>query len=336
MSSYSGTPLVVDEDLRSLLSIGRWGFGVTLGLLLAWLGLDWWVPAPLLVATIAMEGWLLVRSDRAVRLDVHPDRVVVDDRFAPRVTVGVEQIVTCSLLHRRRGDAFEMVIVLGSERGVLLAVAAQGGPPRADSIDVDAIDALLGAGGGLLRSFAAPPRAVRQRFADPKVIDALVAFAPEAARGRGGLRLWRGAAPELTVFGMHAQPADAWLILDGGGAKIVAADGQARSTLDGEPRFAWAEREASLLHGEGEEAATRLPMLCVHWPSGTQIAVPAPAASGAEVTTHLDHPSWHTHAAEGAILLSWLAAAGYRPEPPPVQRAPASDTSSDPLGAPPE
>lgn len=323
-----GEPLEVDQVLRPMLGFLRWVVGLTVGALFWCMGWLWWVPVPLVVATLAMEGVLLFRSDRAIRLTIGPDRIVSDDRFAPTLTVRADDIHTCVILERPRGPGHEAVVVLGSTTRPLMALAFQLDAPLGRGVEVDAIDAHLQAGAGVLRSVAPGTRTLRQRFHDRKALDALLALVPEAATHRIGLRLWRGAAPELTVFGHHATNADAWMVVEGDRYRVTDPGGEPLTEgalrLDG---VRTARRDALLLRvagAEGPDLGT-LPLLVLDL-DGLSLAIPAPARSGEAVPA--DEALVHTHAPEAAALLARLHTDAEVPPPW------AGDTAQTPPGAP--
>jgi len=345
--SFRGEPYVVDIVLRPVLSGARWVVGVALGGLLWWLDLILWVPVPVVVSTAIMETWLALRSDRPIRIDIDGERLVVDDRFAPTLTVFRDRVRACTVLHQPRKDAgragHEVVVVVAGPASVLLAIAVQTPELPAlgsTAVDVARQDACLGARAGLLRATAPVTRICRQRVHDADLVHAIVDWAGPAAEGRRALRVWAGPAPELSPFGLHPQDATGLLLLDNDGWQLELDD----ETRCG-PRSARGarvvEREAILLGVEGEEAPSAgvLPLLVVTLAaqdgSSLHVAIPAPGHGGRE---HPEAPleAFHTHAPEGAVLLAWLEEVGALPElPSPPDREPSpiqGDTPSTGLG----
>ena len=322
-----GQPLVVDTFLRPLLGGARWLLGLFAGALLFWMEWYLWVPLPLLVATALVEAVLLVRSDRPIALSVSEDRIVVDDRFAATLTVRVGDVRTCVVLERARAGGTEVVVVLGGERRPLLAVAFQLDEAPQVGVDVEAVDVHLQAQAGLLRATAPATRAIRQRFHDRRALEALLSVVPDEAKRRIGLRLWRGAAPTLSVFGHHTAEHDLWMLCEDESYQVVDADGavvhRGRLHVDA---VGTAEREAILLQVAGERGADlgRLPLLVVVL-DGLQLAIPAPARAGLPPAPFDD--LHHTHAPEAAALLARLTPTG--PDMPPPW---AGDTPPAPQG----
>jgi hypothetical protein len=325
-----GTPLVVDTILRPLLGGVRWFVGLVGGGLLYLLGLSWWVPVPLVLATVVIEVVLALRSDRAIRADLTDDKLVVDDRFSPTLTIRRDDVHTAVVLSRRRGEGHEVVVVLGSRRRVLLAIAFQLAESPAEAVDVDAVDVHLQAQAGILRAVAPPTRAVRQRFDDRAFYDALLQWVPGDARRRVGLRLWPGSSPPLTVFGHHADDAPRWMVCEGDRYEVVDAEGEVVAqgalvvrTVD------TARRDAVLLRVAGldEPDVGTLPLLLLGLDGGLTLAVPAPARAA---ESHEDAPeqAHHTHAPEASALLHRLAPADM---PPPW----ADDTGEPTVESPP-
>lgn len=339
--TFRGEPYVVDVLLRPILSAGRWVVGALLGALLFWLQWWWWVPVPLVLATALIEAYLVLRSDRPVTLTFDDAKVVVDDRFAATLTVFRDRIHAVTVLTRERPsgaeDGHEVVTVFSSDRRVLLAIAVQQTvPPPPCAIDVDLLDRFLGAQAGLLRAVAPATRTCRQRVHDPALTQALIDFAPEAARARQALRLWAGDAPSLSPFGLHDTEPDALMLLEGDRFQVVDAEGVeiCSGRLD-DVHHTVHLREAVLLRvaGEDDAQAGQLPLLVLHLP-GIRVAVPAPARVD-EVSAPPPGLLHHTHAPEGAVLLAALQRLGHLPttlrEASPMQSPAPSDT---PLGRP--
>ena len=323
-----GTPLQVDTFLRPILGIGRWVFGLGGGALLALLGWWWWVPVPLLLATAALEVLMVFRSDRAIRLRIDDDKLVVDDRFGPTLTIRWPDVHTVTVLERPRAGGWEVVFVLGGTRRVLCSLALQ----RATAVDrghhVDEVDVHLGANAGLLRATAGAARAVRQRFHQADAFDALWQRLPPAAHGRDGLRVWRGAAPPLSPFAHHTSEPDGWMVLSDTGFVLTDAAGAHLAEGPLELQDWWVtEREAVLLRVAGADDADvgLLPMLVLDLGTA-RVAIPAPLLA--------DHPRkrpaaddlLHTHAPEAVALIRRLGPTWGADMPPPW----ASDTAHAP------
>jgi len=348
--TFRGEPYVVDIVLRPLLSAVRWAVGVGLGALFWWLELIWWVPVPVVVATVVLEGWLLLRSDRPIRITMDGDKLVIDDRFAATLTVFRDRVRAVTVLHQPRSDAgrpgHELVIVVLGERRVLAAVAVQtvelpALPPGA--VDVARMDGWLGAGAGILRAVAPLPRICRQRVFDRSLVAAVAEWAGSEALDHRGLRLWSGASPDLSPFGFHTDEATGILRL--GAERWTFQDLDGRERTGGRQCAGWqlAEREAVLLGlaGTDEPVPGVLPLLVLTLPaddgSTLRVAVPAPAHGGEE-RTPVDDDVFHTHAPEGAVLLAWLDEVGALPAdlpvPPDLESEPRPDEGDTPKAAP--
>ena len=342
--TFHGEPYVVDIVLRPVLSGARWLIGVGLGVLLFWLDFVLWAPIPVLVTTALMEAWLALRSDRPVRVVVDGERLVVDDRFAPTLTIFRDRVHALTVLHQPRShggaDGHELVMVLCSERRIEMALAAQVTtlpPLRGGAIDVARQDRRLGAQAGLLRAMAPLGRSCRQRIHDPALLEAVWAWTPPEARSRQALRLWRGPEPELSPFGLHTEEPhgvlvlheDHWSLLDGDDRQQRGPRRCARAML--------AERHAILFGVDGTEDATSgvLPLWMLVLPSddGEEliVAVPAPTHAGTELPTCGSH-ALHTHAPEGAVLIAWLDEVGQLPAS--TDRGPSRMDTDTPSAAP--
>ncbi len=334
--SFRGEPYVVDVVLRPLLSGLRWVVGVGLGGLLWWLDLVLWVPVPVIASTALLEGWLALRADRPIRIELERERLVIDDRFAATMTVFADRVRGLTIVHQPRVDAgragHEVVLVLASERRVLAAIALQVAElPTlpAGAVDVEAIDILLGARAGLLRAMAPATRICRQRVHDPALVDALARWVSDDARAHRALRLWSGAAPELSPFGLHVDDAGGVLLLGLDRWTFADDDGATRSGPRRCDRWHVAEREAVLFGVDGQEEVAEgvLPLLVLvlACDDGDGLAIAIPAPCRAEDRAPLPEGVHHTHAPEGAVLLAWLREAHALPRdlgPAGVQEGP--------------
>jgi len=333
VARLTGEPLQVDTFFRPVAGLVRWAVGLSGAAVLALLGQWWWVPVPLVVATLVMEVVLIFRSDRPIVVDIGPEKLVIDDRFAPTLTIRWERVHTQTILQRPRGDGWEVVVVLGSERGVLCSLALQCDEPHPDHVDVDEVDRFLGAQAGLLRATAPPGRAVRQRFsATATDLQQLLAGVPPASTDRHGVRLWRGEAPDLSPFGLHTGSPDAWMVFDEAALTYQVVDEEGASFAEGELRLVdwWVTaRQAILLRVAGEDdlAAGHLPLLVLDL-GGIRVAVPAPLLADHPRQRPPDGNLHHTHAPEASALIGALTASRRRDMPPPW----ATDTPPGPGG----
>ncbi len=348
--TFHGEPYVVDIVLRPLLSAARWVVGVGLGSLFWRLELIWWVPVPVIVATVALEGWLLLRSDRPIRITIDGEKLIIDDRFAATLTVFRDRVRAVTVLHQPRSDAgrpgHEIVVVVLGERRVLAAVAVQTTDLPAlpeGAVDVARADAWLGAGAGILRAVAPLSRICRQRVFDRSLVAAVAEWAGDEALGRRGLRLWRGPSPDISPFAFLTDEATGVLRLGAERWTFQDLDGQERTGPRRCAGWQLAEREAVLLGlaGADEPVPGVLPLLVFALPANDgatlRVAVPAPAHGGQEQTP-VDDDVFHTHAPEGAVLLAWLEEVGALPVdlpvPPDPESEPRPDEGDTPTAAP--
>ena len=326
-----GKPLEVDTFIRPLLGGGRWLVGLAGGGLLSWLDLWWWVPAPLVLATAAMEGVLLFRADHAIALRLDDQKLVVDDRFSPTLTIRWLDVLATTVLYQRRGDGWEVVVVLGSDRRVLCSVAFQLSEPPDFGYDVEQVDAHLGAQAGILRATAPPGRAVRQRMHDADGLEQLLGFVRPPLGECDCLRLWSDEAATLSPFGHYTQPPSLYMLLTPGTWDLVHPEEGRIATGDCALTDWWVTTvEAVLLRVEGadEPALGVLPLLVLDL-GEIQIAVPAPKLGGEHPRWRPPHPALtYTHAPEAVALITRLSTSWGPGMPPPW----ASDTPCSPGG----
>ncbi len=295
--------------LRPAVRVVQLGVALPLTALLAWLGLWWWLPVPLAGSFLLYEWFFWSRGDRPVVLTLDADRVeVVDPLLDRRATVDLARAHAANCLYRRAEPGFvDGFVVLYDHAGPFFALQvhlSEGAfTPAPEDVDLDACNAVLGSISGVRRALAPPEATVRQVVRSDEVLPWLRRAIPAAAWRRTAFRFWRGAEPELDLFGYHVGPADGACFVDGDRVTFTDLPGEARALQAVEPQVA--ERRAVMFRVEGgtaREAPERVP-LWVQPVGGRAVAIPAPlAADLARAATPSD--AWlHTHPPEGAALL---------------------------------
>lgn len=326
MVKLTGTPIVLDQMLRPLVRVVQVAVAGVATLVLAWFGLWWWVPVPIVVTTVAYELFFWSRGDRPVVLALESDRLVLTDPRAggdgarPRELALPLHDVHTATLHVRpapSGDRVEAVVVLTDTERVRFAVrflVEPGLPLRHEDVQADVMDNLVGGYGGLLRALAPADVTCRQTIDDPagQAIRWLRERLPAGAWQRSAARVWRGTAPVLDTFGLHVGPPDGLLVLDGDAWSLHTADGELSQGLVTLVRSGRATRQVGLvrkpdllgdapLH-ELPIDEVDLPLLVLDLDEGLTLAVPATVAGKRGDVRVPEGTWWHTHVPEGAAL----------------------------------
>lgn len=312
-----GTPdrslTVFDRVLRGLLTL----IGVTFGGALAWLELWTWVPIPLAALLVLHMAWAWWRADRPVQLHL-ADRTLTlkDPKLGTRKEIPLSEVRAATLhLRKRTADRSELAVVLhGRSHSAPVLTALRftvepGVTTRPHDVSVDAMDGLIGGYGGLLPGLAPAGVRVRQTFDDPanQFVQHLREALPAPAWQRTAVRVWRGEAPELDLFGLHATPPDGLLILEEDTWTLELHGEPARSGVIGLLRVTRAVRTAKLIHHNNANTATvqqmELPLMLLELDEGITVAVPAPVAELSGKPTPLNPDLLHCHVPEGGAVL---------------------------------
>ncbi len=313
---FAGTPRTLDDALRPAVRVVQLGLGGLASVVLWWWGALWLAPTPLIASFIAYEFFFWRRADRPLSVRLGPEVLTIHDRGRGQtLTVSRESIVATDVWVRDTAHGSrEAVVRLSDVSGPLVAVRMLGAPPAAALgpavVDADAADAALGGLAGVQRAVTPFDTLVRQPI-PVAALQPLLEWADPATRDRTVVRLWRGDAPPLDLFGLHQGPHDAVLALDGPRWELWDVDGtslQAGTLLQG-LTVATRARATVLLHFEGDEAVSDEAELAM-WLfelGTTRIAVPAPLASDHEPRRAAEATDLHTSLPEGAALLWHLA-----------------------------
>lgn len=310
-----GNPEQLDIVLRVL---ARWilvPIALLATALTAWFAGRYWAPLPIVVCTLGYQFFFWFRGDRSIRLQLSPDGVIsLKDRKAGQNTELSLREVTSAKAHYRpfSNDRNEVVVTLANDSQVLLGLRFLVGksvPMLPQDVDVDAMDRLIGAYGGLLPSLVPAQARCRQTIDDPA--GQALAWLRERLGDRWGVtsvRVWKGKEPKLDLFGLHEGPSDGLLTLEGDQWTLRTNTG-ARSGFTF-LRSSATQRTVDLTQpgqrlksGEPVTAPVDLPCLLLELAPEIQINFPAPTLAAELRQIPLDDDMLHMHAAEGGALL---------------------------------
>lgn len=313
-----GTPIQLDLYLRPLVRAIQVTVGMIPTVVLLFYGQWWWAPVPLALSFVLYEAFFWSRGDRPIKFELG-DTIVLDDPAADRRReIRPEQVHAVTVHHRARGgDRSEVVVVLASRTDILLSVRFLVEPdvrlPKS-AVDVELMDELLGGYGGLVAPTASPTERCRQTIDDPtgQALRWFRANLPTAAWRRRAARVWRGAAPKLDAFGLHADAPAGLLVLQGDDWALhengetlrgtITLVSSARTTRTVE--LARKPREGETLKpGEFLTEEVDVPVLVLELDEALSLAMPAPLAGLVGQHREPDDALLHCHVAEGGALL---------------------------------
>jgi hypothetical protein len=315
MIQLKGTPLLLDVMLRP---IGR-GIQLVVAAILTAIVvmLEWWavLPLPLAFSYFAYEFFFWRRGDRACRIRLGEFLGFEDAVRGQRRDLDPAEVY-CAKLHYRRSsvEGYAICVVLAGVDGVHFAVQLDevlNFEPQPWDIDADTTDAVLGGYGGMVRALAPQEAVCRQivRDRDGRLVTWLrERLQPEAWR-RTGLRVWRGEAPDLDLFGYHIGEPDGWCVIEGQEIRVSTGGGEVISAKLSPSRCWTSERQAVLFQpgGEGELDPQLIPLLILDF-EGLQLAVPAPIVGANESAKPAQRDFLHVHVPDGAAALwhTWM------------------------------
>lgn len=304
-----GAPKEFDTFLRPPARFVHVTFGALATALLFWLGFFWIAPLPFALGFVWYEWFFWSRGDRPFEVSLHPDGTVeVYEPFKDlRWSADLSKTRAATIVYRATGDGHhDCVAVFSDERGVQLALQFRinGFEPRPEDVNADLWDAVFGGLSGLIRALAPRDRMARQVLDDPRGLAWMRAAVPGGSWNRTGLRVWKGAAPEIDLFGYHSGDPTGFLTLDEG--EFTLWDGESATHFPiGELSMARSQRPITLFRMWGEDSEEReelVPLLLVDLGPHT-VAIPAPTAGQTGDFRELDPELLHMHAPEGAALV---------------------------------
>ena len=322
MIRIKGIPKEFDVVFRPMARIGLLTLGILGTIVITVFKLWWWLPLPLAASFLLYELIFWLRGDRPVRLNMKNELHFVDARSQRQVILRPDEIATATLYYQPNEEGVQVIAVLADRRSVRFAARFQlKGPFEAAPWDVDLkkIEGFLGGNAATVRAIAPLEVVCRQDLDDGKgqAIAWLRENIPESAWRRTAVRLWRGAAPSMDLFGLHEGDQDALLTLDGDRYIIWNGDKE----LEGEfaPIKLRLSRRPVILFQLVREKDTQpirsLLLIGLVLDDGLTIAFPsmAPLKENREEVEATE--DWlHTHLAEGAAFLWHLEQLGKTPQ----------------------
>jgi len=309
MIHLKGTPLLLDVMLRPI-ARGVQLF-VAAVLTAPVVMLEWWavLPLPLALSFFVYEYYFWRRGDRACRIRLGSALEFEDRVRGQRRDLQLADI-HCAKLHYRRSEVegYAICVVLAGVDGVQFAVQLDevaNFEPKPWDVDADTTDAVLGGYGGLVRALAPREAVCRQivRDGQGQFIAWLRERLPPETWRRTGLRVWRGRAPDLDLFGYHAGEPDGWCVFDGGDIRVSGV-GQVTAARVSSVGCWTSERQAVLVRpGEkGDLDPQLIPLLILDF-DRFQLAVPAPIVGANEAANPAREDFLHAHVPDGAAAL---------------------------------
>lgn len=307
-----GTPKVLDPFLRPPARFVHLVLGGAASAALFWLGYPLVAPLPFALGFLWYELFFWSRGDRACRVDFRSDeRIVVFEPLQDRTwETDLSTLTSATIVYRSTDDGrHDCVAVLGSAEGIRLALQfrVKDFIPQETDVDAGRWDAAFGGVSGLIRTLAPADRLMRQSIEDGRGLDWLRAGIPHSAWQTTAVRVWRGQAPVLDLFGYHAEAPTGLLVLTG--ENVALWDGRhTHTTPRGPVTLTHSQRTVTLFRMWGEdseETEHEVPLLLLGVGPHT-VAIPAPAAPPVE-SPLAPHEDWlHLHAPEGASVVSHL------------------------------
>jgi hypothetical protein len=310
MIHLKGTPLLLDVMLRPVVR----GAQLVVAALLtaAVIMLEWWavLPLPLAFSFVAYELFFWWRGDRAVRVRLGQALNFVDPVRGQRRVILPADIYTAKLHFRRSEvEGYAICVVLADREGVLFAAqldeVAHFEPQRWD-IDADTTDAVLGGYGGMVRALAPQQSVCRQVVRDTRgqLVQWLREQLPPEVWERTSLRLWRGEAPDLDLFGYHTGEPDAWCVLEADRIRVTRDGGEVLEARLSQSDCWTSERQAVLFRPGGDRALDPqlIPLLVVAT-EDFQLAIPAPIVGASAPAKPATSDFFHAHVPDGAAAL---------------------------------
>jgi len=296
-----------DTFLKPLARRGALLLGMLCIPVLVWLELWMWVPIPLLALVLLNEFVWWLRGDRAIVVQLSRDSLVVVDRKGQdELSLAVADIQAVNVWYRSHAKGHEVCLALFDGHRVRFAAtlhcASDAFVPAPTDIDVCKWEELLGETAGIRAAVAPPEVSVRQHLRGIELLTwCRERFATEA-HSRTWARAWLGAAPPLTLFGIHANAPDG-MIRCGPGSALHAPDGEALQV----PLaiIAHAHRAVTLLEktADGPQTVEGHIGLAVLATSDTTRLV-CPCADVVQSEVVLGPSDLHTHTPEAMALLS--------------------------------
>jgi len=304
-----GTPKVFDTFLRLPARFVHVTLGGIATLLLFYFGYFWAAPLPFALGFVWYEWFFWSRGDRPFELSLHPDgRVEIHEPFKDRRWgTDLSKTRSATVVYRATEDGrHDCVAFFCDERAVQLAIQfrVREFEPRPEDVNADLWDAVFGGLSGLIRTLSPRETLIRQVFEDGRGLAWLRAAVPAGAWDRTGLRVWQGEAPEIDLFGYHAEDPTGLITLDGDSVAFWNGEETTQHAI-GPLVMARSSRQITLFRMWGEDSEERdedVPMLLVDLGPLTA-AIPAPTAGQTGELRELHADLLHMHAPEGAALV---------------------------------
>ncbi len=311
-----GTPTRFDAVFRPIARVVLTVLGL-LGTALIWYfkGFNLWTPVPLALAFLVYEVIFWIRGDRPILLKADDTLTWTDRRAGRTLSMPLDDVFSARCHYRRLdGGRTEAALVLWDDdapRSAIRLLVGDDVPMMPHDVDVKAMDSILGGYGGLLTSLAPPEIRCRQTIDDPagQLLRYLRERLPASAWKTTCIRVWKGAAPELNIYGLHEQPHDGVLALRSDTWRLHLGDERRQGALT-LLRAMTAQRQAKLVRPGAERDAEGpmleeldIPLLLLEIDEDLQLAMPAPAVPTGRNPTALTSDTLHTHVPEGGALL---------------------------------